>query len=314
MTLNTPIWLVAIEQTLTTTASSGLDVAAGDGLQRGDDVRGGDHRVDREVRHRGVAALAADRDLRSRRSRPSSARAAPPSCPAAGPASCAARRSRSPGSARTGLPRTITCAAAAAFLGRLEDEVGGAVEVARLGEVARRAEQHGGVAVVAAGVHAAGVRRACAEAAGLVHRQAVHVGAQADAAAAGGLSALDDADHAGLREAAMDFDAPGLRACSATRSEVRFSSKRELGVGVDVAADLGQLGVIAADVLDGAQSFTGAFTVFLVFSRGDAVDAQARVDRIVEQIDHQVDDRRKTARSGTGRRPSPARRRSSPPG
>ena len=45
--------------------------------------------------------------------------------------------------------------AAAAFLRGLEDHVGGAVEIARLGEVARRAEQHGGVAVVAAGMHPA---------------------------------------------------------------------------------------------------------------------------------------------------------------
>ena len=55
-------------------------------------------------------------------------------------------------------------AAAAAFLGRLEDDDGGAGEVARLGEVARRAEQHGGVPVMAAGVHLAGRRwrrRAC---------------------------------------------------------------------------------------------------------------------------------------------------------
>ena len=33
-TLNAPSWLVCIEQMLTTTASTGLDVAAGDGLQR----------------------------------------------------------------------------------------------------------------------------------------------------------------------------------------------------------------------------------------------------------------------------------------
>ena len=47
-------------------------------------------------------------------------------------------------------------AAAAAFLGRLEDHHRGAVEVAGLGEVLRGAEQHRGVAVVAAGVHRAG--------------------------------------------------------------------------------------------------------------------------------------------------------------
>jgi len=42
--------------------------------------------------------------------------------------------------------------AATALLGRLEDHHRGAGEVARLGEIFRRAQQHGGVTVVAAGV------------------------------------------------------------------------------------------------------------------------------------------------------------------
>ena len=46
-------------------------------------------------------------------------------------------------------------AAGAALLGRLEDHHRGAGEIARLGEIARGAEQHGGVAVMAAGVHLA---------------------------------------------------------------------------------------------------------------------------------------------------------------
>ena len=49
--------------------------------------------------------------------------------------------------------------AAAALLGRLEDQVDGAGEVAGLGEIARRTQQHGGVAVMAAGVHPAGTPR-----------------------------------------------------------------------------------------------------------------------------------------------------------
>ena len=46
-------------------------------------------------------------------------------------------------------------AAGAALLGRLEDDDGGAVEVARLGQVLGGAEQHRCVAVMAAGVHLA---------------------------------------------------------------------------------------------------------------------------------------------------------------
>ena len=53
--------------------------------------------------------------------------------------------------------------AAAAFFGRLEDQVHGAVEIAVLRQVLGRAQQHRGMAVVAAGVHLAGVLAAWAK-------------------------------------------------------------------------------------------------------------------------------------------------------
>ena len=72
--------------------------------------------------------------------------------------------------------------AAAAFFGRLEDQVDGAVVVAVLREVLGGGQQHRGVAVVAAGVHLAGVRALVREGVVLGDRQRVHVGAQADGA------------------------------------------------------------------------------------------------------------------------------------
>ena len=87
-------------------------------------------------------------------------------------------------------------AAAAAFLRRLEDDRDRAGEIARLGEIFGSAEQHGGVAVMAAGVHHAGRRRGVGRAGRLVDRQRIHVGAQADGRA-GAQPAADDADHAG---------------------------------------------------------------------------------------------------------------------
>ena len=54
--------------------------------------------------------------------------------------------------------------AAAAFFGRLEHQVHGAVEVAVLAQMLGRRQQHRGVAVVAAGVHLAGVRARVREA------------------------------------------------------------------------------------------------------------------------------------------------------
>ena len=70
--------------------------------------------------------------------------------------------------------------AADPLFGRLEDEVHAALEIPGPGKVARRPEQHGRVAVVAAGVHHAGRGRPVGEAVRLRDRQGVHVGAQAD--------------------------------------------------------------------------------------------------------------------------------------
>src|SRR5438105_3227623 len=97
--------------------------------------------------------------------------------------------------------------AAKAFLGRLKDEMYGTFEIPGLREVARRAEQHGGMAVMAAAVEAAGNGRAPSQVGILFHRQRVHVGAQADALAAVAF-ALEYADHAGAAEAAVHLDAP----------------------------------------------------------------------------------------------------------
>ncbi|KAI1690642.1 hypothetical protein Ddc_24813 [Ditylenchus destructor] len=92
-----------------------------------------------------------------------------------------------------------------ALLGRLEDEVDDAREVARLREVLRGAEQHGGVRVMAAGMHHAGRVLRWAKSFGLGHGQRIHVGAQADPAVPG-MSALQHADHARAADARMHLD------------------------------------------------------------------------------------------------------------
>ena len=92
-------------------------------------------------------------------------------------------------------------AATAAFLGGLEDHHSGAVEIARLGEIFCRAEQHRGVAIMAAGVHLAGDLRSISYAGGFHDRQCVHVGPQADGLARGRFAAADHADDAGAADA-----------------------------------------------------------------------------------------------------------------
>ena len=127
------------------------------------------------------------------------------------------KRSNSPSS-------TIACAPPEPFLGRLEDEVHRAVEVARLGQVARGAEQHRGVAVMAAGMHLARLGR-------LVARSSLAswIGSASMSArrpiGAGPLPVAQHADHAGAADAAMHLDAERSQAASATMSEVRCSSK-----------------------------------------------------------------------------------------
>ena len=72
--------------------------------------------------------------------------------------------------------------AAAALFGRLENQVHRAVKIAVLGQVLRGGQQHGGVAVMAAGVHLAGVLAGVGKGVELLHRQGVHVGPQANGA------------------------------------------------------------------------------------------------------------------------------------
>ena len=68
--------------------------------------------------------------------------------------------------------------AAAALFGRLEDDDHGAVEIARFGQIPRRAQQHCGVPVMATGMHLASIARGIGFPGPLGNRQGVHVGPQ----------------------------------------------------------------------------------------------------------------------------------------
>src|SRR5690606_20034858 len=85
-------------------------------------------------------------------------------------------------------------AAAATLFGRLEDKRHPAVEIAGLGEVLRRPEEHGGVPVVAAGMHLARDHGGIWLARFFRHRQRVHVGPQTDGTPTPVAAAVDDAD------------------------------------------------------------------------------------------------------------------------
>ena len=71
-------------------------------------------------------------------------------------------------------------AAGPAFLGRLEDHDSSAGEVAGFGKIFGGTQQHGGMAVMATGVHLSRYRRPVGQVVRLLDRQCVHVGAQSD--------------------------------------------------------------------------------------------------------------------------------------
>jgi hypothetical protein len=142
-------------------------------------VRRHEHRVDARLGARAVRAAALDVDVEERAARhhrPRAHREGSERHP--GPVVHAEHRFA--GKALEEAVLDHGACAADAFLGGLEDEVHRAVEMPRPGEVFRRAEEHRGVAVVAAGVHAAVVRGLVAEAVRFPDRQRIHVRAQPD--------------------------------------------------------------------------------------------------------------------------------------
>src|SRR5437016_7746133 len=118
-----------------------------------------------------------------------------------------------------------------------------------LGEIARGAERHGGMAVMAAAVEAAGNGRAPFQVGVLFHRTRVHVGAQADALAAIAL-AHEHADQAGAAEAAMHLHAPSFQLLRDDAGSAHFL-EADLGMGRQIASDGGEFFGIAVDAVDG---------------------------------------------------------------
>ncbi len=201
-------------------------VARHHALQRRDDLRGDDHRIDAGLRPRAVRALAGDLDVEQAAARHLRARADGELADVElGPVVHAEDLLAGELLEQPVLDHGL--GAATAFLGRLEDEVHRAVEVARGREVLGGAQQHRRVAVMAAGMHAALVLAAMVEGVVLVHRQRIHVGAQPDGARI--VADADGADHAGLADAGRDLAAPFLELGRHDLADVRSSSKPSSG-------------------------------------------------------------------------------------
>ena len=141
-------------------------------------------------------------------------------------------------------------AAGAALLRRLEDHHRRTGEVAGLGEIARRAQQHRGMAVMAAGVHLAGHRRLVGDVVRLLQRQGVHVGAQPDHLARAVAGAADDADHAGAPDPRHHLVAAERLELLGDRRGGAVHIVEQLGMGMDVAPPGGDLGMEVGNTID----------------------------------------------------------------
>ncbi len=143
---------------------------------------------------------------------------------------------------------------AAALFGRLEDAHHRALEVARLRQMLRRCQQHGGVAIVAAGVHLAGVLAGVGEGVEFRHRQGVEVGAQADHPATSvatppPVAAMNHPHHPGLAQTAVYFHPPGGQP---RRHHVGSALllEAQLGVRVQITPQRGERGGLGHDGVD----------------------------------------------------------------
>ncbi|KAG1252286.1 hypothetical protein G6F68_011857 [Rhizopus microsporus] len=206
-----------------------LLVAADDGLEGFDHLAGRRDWIDGQVRHGGMAPLAADGHVelavgcqhRARRRRETALRDARHVVHA------------EHGFHRKFLEQAVThhlARAAAAFFGGLEDQVDGAVEIAVARQVLGRAQQHGGMAVVAAAMHLAGDGRTVGGVTQLLHVQRVHVGAQADHWP---LASRHRAHHAGLAQSAVNdsagpFELPGHQVSRAEFTEGGFRMRVQI--------------------------------------------------------------------------------------
>ena len=162
---------------------------------------------------------------------------------------------------------------ATAFFGGLEDEVQRAVKAAFFRQALRGGQQHGGVAVVAAGVHHAVVAAAPVGPGGFVDGQRIHVGPQPQPLAR--CAAHQLADHARATQAGGHAIAPAAQLLGHQRTGAVFG-KGQFGVAVDVAPQVdegleGVAGVVSQNELH-CQKVTRSAAENPCFQNGSGVD------------------------------------------
>ena len=146
------------------------------------------------------------------------------------------------------VPQHRSCARAP-LLRRLKNHDGGAGKIAGVRKIFGGAEQHRGMAVMAAGVHLPRHGRFVGEVGRLFDRQRVHVGAQANHLAAG-LAAADDANNAGSAYPGDHFVAAEGFELVGNGSRRAVHVVKQFRVGVDIPPPSRDLGVQVGDAVD----------------------------------------------------------------
>lgn len=220
-----------IAPTVTIAVSCG-SILRDDGLQAHHYGGADYYRIDRVLRHCTVAALAVqgngDRIGRAHEG-------------AAGKTQLADREAGNVMHAEYGITREAFeqsvlnhhSGAAATFFRRLENQVQGAGKRRVLCQIARGRQQHGGVAVMTAGVHHAAVGAGIGQSGDFFNGQRVHVGTQAERFPR---AALQSGDNAGLSYMARNPITPlGQQLCHQIAGGEFIES--QFGVSVDMAAN-----------------------------------------------------------------------------
>ena len=130
----------------------------------------------------------------------------------------------------------------ATLFGGLKDHHGGAVKVARLGQVFGRAHQHGRMPVMATGMHLARGFRGILRPGLLMNRQRIHIGAQPNHPALGVRLALDHRHHPGAANAFHHLVTANGTAELGHLGGGAVHIEQQLGVFVEIVTDRGQLG------------------------------------------------------------------------
>ena len=238
----------------------GVDLAAGDGLDRGHHVGGGHDRVGALPGHGRVRLLAGDRQAEVVHA------GQQPAVAIGDLAGLQVRTDVQPENGRhvriakhaffDHQLRASLFAFGGAFLGGLENELDGAgYLVAHLGQHLGRAQQDGRVGVVPARVHHARVLRGVGQPGLFPDGQRVHVRAQGHRGA--GPGAPDQSHHAVVRHARLDLVHPHGFELLGHQGGGPLLAVGQLGMGVDVAAPrdhgrrdlLGQLLHLAQNVV-----------------------------------------------------------------